>query len=216
MSKAKFIPVEQNSDEWFENKIGKLSASGIDVLYAKNAESTKGYKMYLAQVAYERLTGEPFPKSFNGNAATEDGHDREMYGLKTYENETFLRVQPGGLWVKDDWVCCSPDGLVGKDGLVEDKSRYTHTFFDRLLDYDGEKYVAKFTPTRAEYNQCMMQLLVTERQWVDLVQTPPDGFKPIIYRIKYDKEYINDMLERIERFKEHAKTTMETLKVYQQ
>lgn len=168
------------------------------------AYSTKGYRRYVREKAFERLTGDTIKDKWNGNWATKQGHDREAEGILRYEEYMYYKVRNGGFWQVDEWVGGSPDGLVGDNGVVEVKSRTTEVFLENL----------DFKPTRDEYNQAMGEIYVTDRDWVDLVYTPHARLKPIIYRIERNDGYIEDIKQRIEIMKGQILEDMDYLKTW--
>ena len=62
------------------------------------------------------------------------GLESESAAVKQYEIQASLPVSPTGLWVNPQfsYVTCSPDGLVGDDGLLEIKS--LKIFHDNTID----------------------------------------------------------------------------------
>ena len=78
---------------------------------------------------------------------------------------------------------CSPDGLVGDDGLVELKNPQGKTAVEYLLK--GE------LPT-TYFQQVQGQLLVTERAWCDFVSYYP-GLPLLVLRVARDEEFIGKL-----------------------
>lgn len=62
------------------------------------------------------------------------GLESESAAFKQYEIQTSLSVSPTGLWVNPQfsYIACSPDRLVGDDGLLEIKS--LKIFHDSTID----------------------------------------------------------------------------------
>lgn len=75
---------------------------------------------------------------------------------------------------------CSPDSLIGDDGMLEIKTRAGHLQVELLLD--GE------VPT-AHRAQLQGQLWIAERQWVDFFAYSP-GLRPFLKRVYRDDLYI--------------------------
>ncbi len=164
--------VKQNSEEWDVLRRGKFTASSFSDLFM--AKSTAGYKKAIRKVVYERLTGES-PESFKSDYM-ERGHEVESLAREQYEINSFNTVTDGGFFELDEWVGCSPDGLISDDGLLEIKSPAYNTFIDYLLS--GK------VPTEYTY-QLQGQLYVTGRKWVDFVAYHP-ALPIIIIRVLPD------------------------------
>lgn len=198
--------IEQNTPEWDELRMGRITASQAHVLYMK--ESSETYKDYRFKLAYERVFKEPFPDKWNGNAATEAGHEREQAAIEAYENKTFYKVEKPGFFELNEYVGCSPDGLVDSDGLVEIKSIISGKVYRKKID-NG------FKPEDPHKEQCMFQLLVTGRKWVDLVYYPPTTkAKIIINRIERDQSFLEDMEQRISSLNTDVMKQIEIIKQY--
>jgi hypothetical protein len=87
---------------------------------------------------------------------------------------------------------CSPDGLIGDDGMIECKRMLPHLLIEaRLADKVPTKFVA----------QCQGNLWIARRQWIDLVmgyvpKPTPEGQPPrrkpplFIKRVHRDEETI--------------------------
>ncbi|GFS73479.1 yqaJ domain-containing protein [Trichonephila clavipes] len=71
------------------------------------------------------------------NAAMKYGLANEEIARKQYEREYSTEVKICGLFVDKDkpFLCASPDGLVGDDGLLEIKCPYSARFESNLLEF---------------------------------------------------------------------------------
>jgi len=99
------------------------------------------------------------------------GMDDEIAARALYE-EAYAPVTTMGFVTNDRWgftIGCSPDGLVGADGILECKSR-------------RQKYQFETIATRAMPDDYLLQvqtaLLVTERAWCDFISY--SGGQPMI------------------------------------
>lgn len=117
----KFYDVEQNQDEWYQLRAGKITSSKLGLVMA-NYGKTFGEpaKKYAVDLAIEQITGKPIPSSYK-NDHMQRGHEQEPIARELYENETFTEVRNGGFFC-NSVRGCSPDGLVGKNGVMEIKS----------------------------------------------------------------------------------------------
>ena len=122
--------VEQNTDEWLNMRLGRFTASTIKNLLMK--VTTKGYQDEIKRVAFEIVTGTQ-AETFS-NEWMQRGHDLEDEARNMYQAETFNVVEEGGFFTYGDYMGASPDGLIGKDGLVEIKCPKYNTMIDYLMD----------------------------------------------------------------------------------
>lgn len=160
----KFHDVEQNTDEWFDWKAGKISSSNLNFIMANypNAFGAPA-KKYAIKIATERITGKYINDSyFDDNMAK--GHEQEPIARQLYEQTFFTTVSNGGFFC-DDWCGCSPDGLVGNDGGIEIKNRNYGAHYDNVKRQS-------FEPSSKW--QCFGNLLFTGRDWWEIVSFCPE------------------------------------------
>jgi len=171
---------EQRSEEWFQVRLGKFTASKAADLLMK--ETTAGYNNLINQIVYERLTGKS-PESFR-NDWMQRGTELEAEAIKAFELETFQKVRSVGFIEMDEWTGCSPDGLLNSDGLIQIKCPKFSTHIDYLL---SRKVPSDY------YKQCQFELMVTERKYNILMSYEPN-LKPFISKIERDE----DLIQKIE------------------
>jgi putative phage-type endonuclease len=159
------IECDQGTPEWRAARLGKLTASRIHDAVAKTKTGWGASRANLmAALIAERLTG--VPQDTYTNAAMQHGIDTEPEARAAYEFRADVDVMTVGFIVHPTIgeAGCSPDGLVGDDGLVEIKCPQTATHLDTLLHRAvPDKYV----------KQAMWQMACTGRQWVDYVSYDP-------------------------------------------
>ena len=146
--------VEQKSEEWLKLRLARFTASDAQSIQANG----KGLETLCFEKVAEKLTGKGKP-SFT-NEDIERGNEQEEIARQTYELESGNIVETVGFVELNEWVGCSPDGLIGEDGLVEIKCKNDANFVKFLFD-------EKIDP--AHYWQMQMQMLVTDRKWCDYV-----------------------------------------------
>lgn len=179
----------QGSPEWFKARAGKITASRVKSLMARtNSGWSTSRKNMIAQLAIERLTG-TVDEGYS-NAAIQRGTEMEPEARNAYAMEYLVAVTEQGICVHPDWefVTCSPDGLVGEDGLVEIKCPSAM----------AKHYEALQTGSHAkEYHwQLHHQLLVTGREWVDAVSYDPrypEGLQLAVKRVFRDAEIMEEL-----------------------
>lgn len=121
----KVIDAVQGSREWALARAGRVTASAVsDVLSRDRSGKKEGTTRanYKAQLIAEILTGEPQADDYT-NRYIEDGIELEPIARSTYEVRTLQFVDQVGFVVhpRIERAGCSPDGLVGDDGMMQIK-----------------------------------------------------------------------------------------------
>lgn len=190
--------VVQGTIEWHGLRKGKITGSTCNSLLVGSSLSV-GAKTLIYKKAAELVTG--YEEDFRGNKDTERGHDLESLAIQEYEDTTFNSVERIGFVEMDDYVGYSPDGLVGKDGLVEVKCPNDPNYLRYL---DDKKIKGEY------YSQMQFGLFVTGRQWCDfIVFNPSYGDRPIdITRVNRDEKMIDLFRSKIELYKTELKRVL--------
>ena len=171
-----YFNVDQKSEEWVKLRLGVPTASDFDkIMTPKKMELSKS----ATKLAY-RLIGEKLSPYLPERAesfmtrAMEWGVQTEAEARNFYAMETDLVINNGGFCLSDDGnFGCSPDALVGDDGLLELKCPESGTHVEYLCD--------QIIPD--EYKpQVHGQLIVTGRKWVDFMSYSI-GLPPMIVRV---------------------------------
>jgi hypothetical protein len=179
----------QGSPEWFAVRAGIPTASEFSTVMAsgKGGGESKTRKTYMLKLAGERLTGKPM-ENFSGGAMKRgkelEAEARDLYAFLTDaepEQVGFITNGPMG---------CSPDSLLSTNGLLEIKTEAPHLLIGSLDRND-------FPPDHKA--QCQGQLMVAEREWLDLAIYYP-GLPLITHRTYRDESYIAAMRREIDVF----------------
>lgn len=189
--------IKQNSPEWLDVRKGKFTASTFKNLFM--TKTTQGYNDEIMKVVYERLTGES-PENFVGDYMNR-GKELEPIAKEKYMMETFNDVEESGFFELNEWIGCSPDGLIGNDGLIEIKCPKYSTMINYLLS--GK------LPSEYKY-QVQGQLWVTKRLWCDFYAYHPK-LKSIIVRIVPDAKIFDELFEETNIAIEKAKEILNKL-----
>ena len=183
----------QQTPEWFKSRIGCLTASKAKAVLCGLTKDGKPYKAtqdLIDDLIAERITGLAVDSYIN--EAMIWGTEKEDEARARYEIESGNLVEEVG-FVKHPtlaWFGASPDGLVGKDGLLEIKCPKTTTHLRRLKD---RKVPAEYKP------QMLVQLICTGRRWVDFVDYDPrvpDKLQYFSVRYEPSPEEIKDAEEK--------------------
>lgn len=178
---------EQGSDEWHQLRLGKITASEAATVLSKGI----GRKTYMYQLAAGRLTG-IVPESYS-NATMERGLEVEPQARQYYEVLNSCKIEQVGFVELNEWIGCSPDGLVNNNGLVEIKCPNTSTHIGYI---DKDKMPTKYIP------QVQFQLAVTNREFCDFVSFDPRlASNPFFcIRVKRDEKYIITLRAAVDKF----------------
>lgn len=159
---------EQRSDEWYELRKGKFTASDFGDLMPssrqKPGEWDKTQMGIIYRVAAERMTGQAISGGFVSQAM-QHGIDTEEEARFAYELETGAEVRQVGFIELDEWIGCSPDGLIGEPGGLEIKCPNSDTHLRYLFNHEDLKV--------DYYWQCIGAMLCSGREWWDLMSFDP-------------------------------------------
>ena len=161
----KTYDMQQRSPEWLQIKKGKLGASNAQAISAQG----KGLETLILETMAEYYS--TAERESYSNEHTERGNELESQARAIYELETGLQVTEIGWAEYNDYIGCSPDGLVNDTGLVEIKCPADKGFFKYM--YDGKI-------DSGYWWQMQMQMLVCNRAWCDYVVYNPNFDQSII------------------------------------
>lgn len=187
----------QRSDAWFAYRAGRVTGSRIaDVIATTKAgKPTAARATYMKLLVAERLSGAP---QGNGRVvrSLEDRAALEPDARSAYEWEHGTKIQVVGFvdHPRIKFAGCSPDGLVGLDGMVEFKALdgAQHCELMQTNDIDAE-YLA----------QMQFGLACTERAWCDFgayCPTMREKHKLWTCRIQRDDIVIKQMESAVSEF----------------
>lgn len=196
----KIYNFEQRTPEWYAIRRGRPSASVFSSIVTCDGKPSKSADKLLYKLAGEILTGKS--EEMFQNDAMRRGVELEPDARMFYELSTGCTVEQIGFCLNDEETFgCSPDGLVGADGLIEIKVPSIATHISYMLD--------NCVPSEY-YQQVQGQLLVTERDWCDFVSYHPD-MKSFIYRQYRDEAFISKLNAELIAFTKRLKEIVEKL-----
>jgi YqaJ-like viral recombinase domain len=194
---------EQGTEEWFRARAGMPTASEFSTVLAKGkagAES-KTRRTYMLKLAGELLTGEPM-EHFS-NAHMERGKVMEAEARDTYAMIADVDPEQVGFIVNGP-KGCSPDCLIGANGMAEIKTKLPHLQIDVLLA--GE------LPSEHKA-QCQGALWVAEREWIDFISYWP-RLPLFLKRVHRDEEYIATLASAVDQFNDELAATVDRIRNY--
>ena len=197
--KVKIHNMEQRSDEWFAIKKGKASASRAQAI----GNGGKGLENYVIEIMAEYYSIAERENYINEHM--QRGIELEPIAKQIYELEHDCEVREIGFAEYNEYIGCSPDGLVGKDGMIEIKCPCDRIYLGILIN---EKIDSGYVW------QCQMNMLILKRKWCDLIFYNPN-FKKSMYikRLKADKKTHEKLLKGFEKVEEEIKKIKNKIKL---
>lgn len=189
----------QNSEEWFQARLGIPTASEFSSILAKGEGKTR--MSYMRKLAAEIITGERGESFTNG--ALERGHVMEAEARSMY---AFLHdVEPRLVgFIRNGNKGGSPDSLIGEDGLLEIKTMRGDLLIDVILK--GE-----FPSVHKA--QCQGNLWIAEREFIDISVYWPK-MPPFIRRAYRDEAYIKTLASEVDRFNDELHEMVNRIQSY--
>jgi len=178
----KIYTFDQRTDEWQKARLGKLTGSDFHTMLG-NSE-TKKRKILIK--AIERIFGKSDEAQYT-NADMQRGVDLEDHAILMYEMQSQNIVEKVGFVELDDYVGCSPDGLIGEEGMIEVKCPCMAVYMKQVLD---DKIKAEY------YTQIQFNLWVTGRKWCDYVMYN-ENMPLYIKRVPADAEYQQKIIDAV-------------------
>jgi hypothetical protein len=170
---------EQYSDEYDRLKLGIPTSSNFDKIISPEGKPSKQWKKYAYHLIAERLLDRQVDSYTS--PYMERGLALESDAAEFYE---MLRDQPlervGFITNDDASIGCSPDRLIGEDGLLEIKVPAPQTQVEYLLTGEIDR---KYWP------QLQGQLFISERKFVDIISYHPE-LPPSIISVERDDVFI--------------------------
>ena len=200
------IAVQQGTPEWLELRRGKVTASRVaDILAKTKTGPSASRQNYLIELALQRTTKTIEPSYTN--AAMEWGTATEPQARVAYEVNThnFVDQVPFIDHPTIKGFGCSPDGLVGADGLLEIKCPNSATHWE---------YFKSKEPPKKYFIQMQAQMAVTGAKWCDFVSFDPrmpERSQLLIVNVPRDPEFILYMEAEIKQFLEEVSTEVKLM-----
>lgn len=194
------IYCEQQSEEWFQARLGIVTASRFSEVLNKSS----GRKTYMMKLLAEKMTEEP-EYSYH-NRYMDEGIEKEPDARIYYEKLRKVKVEQVG-FIKNCDVGASPDGLIGEDGTIEIKCPLPSTHLGYILK---DELPSIYKP------QIQGILWISGRQWCDFISFAPTvkNCRPFWYiRIERDENYIRELKKAVEQFVFELKSLVQKLEI---
>jgi putative phage-type endonuclease len=207
--------IEQRTDEWFQQRLGKVTASRISDVIAKTKTGVSTSRQnYLVQLVSERLTGKKGDSFVN--QAMLDGIERESAARELYERTRGVSVTEVGFFDHPTIAMsgASPDGAVNAEedgkyaGLIEIKCPIETTHTNTLMSKSvNNKYMPQI--------QWQMASVSPNVKWVDFISFNPnfpDTMQLFVARVERDNAYIAELEAEVIKFLDEVEQTIIKLK----
>ena len=208
--------------EWLTERLGMVTGSNFGKLIVKSRDK-KSYVLssgvtaqnLIYKIAWERLLkGGNISNGLGrlniSSQAMQHGNDYEGLAIIKYKEVTGTKVISEQSFIKlDEFIGGTPDGFIGKDGIIEVKCPYNGGNHLKSL-LTGEIYNTDYV------YQIQGYLWVTDRKWCDFVTYDPDlidGLQLNIIRVERDEELIESIKTIMELVKDKIKEIMQNEKL---
>jgi putative phage-type endonuclease len=207
--------IEQRTEEWFQQRLGKVTASRISDVIAKTKTGVSTSRQnYLVQLVSERLTGKKGDSFVN--QAMLDGIERESAARELYMRTRGVSVTEVGFFdhpvIKNSGA--SPDGAVNAEedgkyaGLIEIKCPIETTHTNTLM---SKSVPSKYIPQI----QWQMASVSPNVKWCDFISYNPnfpDTMQLFVARVDRDDTYIAELEAEVIKFLDEVEQTILKLK----
>jgi putative phage-type endonuclease len=207
--------IEQRTEEWFQQRLGKVTASRISDVIAKTKTGVSTSRQnYLVQLVSERLTGKKGDSFVN--QAMLDGIERESAARELYMQTRGVSVTEVGFFDHPTIAMsgASPDGAVNAEedgkyaGLIEIKCPIETTHTNTLMSKEvPSKYKSQI--------QWQMASVSPNVKWVDFISFNPnfpDTMQLFVARVERDNAYIGELEAEVIKFLDEVEQTIIKLK----
>jgi hypothetical protein len=191
----------QYSDEYDRLRLGLPTSSNFHKIITPGGVPSKQWQDYACHLLAERVL-ERKVDTYTSRPM-ERGLIVEAEAAEWYELDSDQVTQKIGFVTTDDGkVGCSPDRLVGEDGLLELKCPLPQTQMEYWITGEVDD---RFRP------QLQGQLYITGRKWVDIVCWCEELPK-VVMRVEPDEKYIEKLARELDIFNHFIERIMERLR----
>jgi len=205
---VRIISCDQYSDEWWESRLGKPTASSAHRLITPTGQASTGLESYASELALDLYRGKS-KESWGGNQHTERGSLLEPVAANDYEFVYQTKLREVGFIMDDDKrFGVSPDRLIGRSGMLEIKCFDEKAHLAALIYYKENR---KVQPERIA--QLQMQLFTGKKKFNYLYhysQTLP-SFRIKVLPIKSYFEMLECQIEDVIKRRDEILTMLRSL-----
>ena len=181
----------QRSREWFTLRCGIPTASAFDKVLTAGGKPSRQRDQFMNALLAEWMLG--YPLEGPETQWMVRGRELEDDAVKAY---TFITgretLEVGFITNSEATFGASPDRLIGDTGLLEIKCPSPAVHVSYLLQ-NNKLSDSDYGP------QLQGELMVSEREWVDIVSYHPE-MPPVVVRVVRDEKYIAALRLALELF----------------
>jgi hypothetical protein len=193
--------VAQYSETYDRLKLGIPTSSHFHKIITPQGKPSKQWREYACVLIAERILQQKI--EFYNSPAMERGLIVEAEAADWYEFDHDVTVQRIGFITDDEHTMgCSPDRLVGDDGLLEIKAPLPQTQVGYWISGELSE---RFRP------QLQGQLYITQRSWVDILCWH-DVLPKLVMRVEPDEKFIKALDREIRVFNYFIEGVMEKIR----
>ena len=193
--------VRQYSDEYDRLKLGIPTSSHFHKIMTAQGKPSKQWREYACLLIAERILQRKI--EFYHSPAMERGLIVEAEAADWYEFDQDVTVQRVGFITDDNHkLGCSPDRLVGDQGLLEIKAPLPHTQVEYWISGEVNE---RFRP------QLQGQLYISQRSWVDILCWH-DVLPKVVMRVEPDEQFIKTLDRELQIFNLFVESVMEKIR----
>jgi hypothetical protein len=193
--------VRQYSEEHDRLKLGIPTSSNFHKIITPQGKPSKQWREYACVLIAERILQRKI--DFYKSLPMERGLIVEAEAADWYEFDQDVTVQRIGFITDvNHTIGCSPDRLVGNEGLLEIKAPLPQTQVEYWLSGEVNE---RFRP------QVQGQLYVCERSWVDILCWH-DVLPKIVMRVEPDEKFIKALDRELRIFNFFIENVMEKIR----
>lgn len=197
---VEILDCDQRSEAWYLARMGLPTASEFKAILAQGKGLTR--LSYMRRLAAEIVTQQP-GETFE-SAAMIRGREMEAEARGFYAFMRDADPQTVG-FIRNARKGCSPDSLLGNDGMLEIKTQRADLLIETILkDEFPSEHKA----------QCQGQLWIAEREWIDLAVYWP-GMPFFVKRATRDDAYIAELDGAVETFNAELDAMVEKIRKYE-
>ncbi len=195
-----FHEVAQYSEEYDRLKLGIPTSSHFHKIITPQGKPSKQWRQYACVLIAERILQRKI--DLYQSLSMERGLIVEAEAADWYEFDQDVTVQRVGFITDDNHtIGCSPDRLVGDEGLLEIKAPLPQTQVEYWLAGEVNE---RFRP------QLQGQLYVSQRSWVDIVCWH-DVLPKVVMRVEPDEKFIEVLDRELQTFNFFIESVMEKI-----
>lgn len=193
VSSAVYHPaIHQGSEEWHAARCGLLTASEMKLIITPTLKiaSNDKERAHLYELMAQRITRYVEPHYISDDMLR--GIEDEIEARALYA-ERYAPVEEGGFVTNDKWgftIGYSPDGLVGRKGLIEGKSRRQKYQVQTVV----ENVLTGTIPADYLMQHQTGLLVADDREWIDFISYS-GGLPMIVIRVWPDDTIQNAIIE---------------------